>query len=249
MGMLLHTHFILAERARRDSLPRQTKFTEGYAVFIQLGNSMFSIFLASLTIGFSGAIMPGSLLTYTLRKSLSSGPKAGFIIVAGHALLELVLVILIFLGFDTILQSQLAQVLISIIGGALLIYMGIDMIRGSIKNSVAVHLDGNDPKAGNMLLSGIAISATNPYFLLWWAVIGLGYIMNSYIRFGVAGIIIFYIGHISSDFIWYGFVSTLVGTTSKFLKERPYRIIITILGCLLIFFGGKFIYSAVINLQ
>ena len=49
---------------------------------------MVEIFLQSLLIGYSGAMMPGSLLTYTLDKSIKSGPKAGLIISIGHALLE-----------------------------------------------------------------------------------------------------------------------------------------------------------------
>lgn len=209
---------------------------------------MILLFLSAVTVGFSGAIMPGSLLTYTIRKSLSEGPKAGFIITAGHALLELLLIILIFLGFDTILQSPYAQFLISIIGGALLIYMGADMIIGSIRNKISVHMDENDANSRGMLLSGIVISAANPYFLLWWAVIGLGFIMQSFNSYAVLGVIIYYIGHICADFIWYGFVSTLVGTTRKFLKEKPYRIIIVILGGLLIYFGSRFVSSAVTNL-
>jgi threonine/homoserine/homoserine lactone efflux protein len=208
---------------------------------------MIYTFFSSVAVGFSGAVMPGSLLTYTIRKSLSRGPKAGFIIIAGHALLELALIVLIFLGFDTVLQSDIAQLLISFIGGALLIYMGIDMIRGSIKNSVSVHLDEKTPKTGNMFLSGIVISAMNPYFLLWWAVIGLGFIMQAYNSFGLVGIAVYYLGHISADFIWYGFISTVVGTTRKFIKEKPYRIIIAFLGCLLIFFGGKFVFSAIMS--
>lgn len=209
---------------------------------------MLLLFASALTVGFSGAIMPGSLLTYTIRKSLSEGPKAGFIITAGHALLELALIILIFLGFDTILQSDLAGFLISIIGGALLIYMGIDMILSSVRNKVSVHMEGNDQNSRGMLLSGIVISATNPYFLLWWAVVGLGFIMQSYNSYAILGVVIYYIGHISADFIWFGFISTLVGTTRKFLKERPYRIIIILLGCLLVYFGGRFAYSAVTNM-
>jgi threonine/homoserine/homoserine lactone efflux protein len=208
---------------------------------------MILLYLSALTVGFSGAIMPGSLLTYTLRKSLSEGPRAGFIIITGHALLELALIIAIFLGFNTVLQSHTAQFLISIVGGALLIYMGIDMIRSSIKNKVSVHMQGNDQSSRGMLLSGVVISATNPYFLLWWAVIGLGFIMQSYHSYAILGVVIYYIGHISADFNWYGFISTLVGTTRKFLKEKFYRSIIIILGCLLIFFGGKFIVSAFIG--
>lgn len=205
---------------------------------------MILTFLSALGVGFSGAIMPGSLLTYTIRKSLSSGPIAGFIITAGHAVLELFLIILIFLGFDTVLQSAAAQLLISILGGALLLYMGMDMLLGAMKNSVKVRIDGNDPKSGGMFLSGIIISASNPYFLLWWAVIGLGFLLQSYSSFGLMGVVIYYIGHICADFIWYGFVSGVVGTTRKFMKEKLYRIIIGILGCLLIYFGGRFIYLA-----
>jgi threonine/homoserine/homoserine lactone efflux protein len=109
-------------------------------------------------------------------------------------------------------------------------------------------MEGKDTKARGMFLSGIVISAANPYFLLWWAVIGLGFIMQSYNSYGLAGVAIYYLGHISSDFIWYGFVTILVGTTRRFLKEKPYRITIVILGCLLIFFGGKFIYGAITSM-
>lgn len=206
---------------------------------------MILIFLSALAVGFSGAMMPGSLLTYTIRQSLSSGPRSGFIITSGHAILELILIILIFMGFDTVLQSHTAQFSISIIGGALLFYMGIDMIIGSIRNTVKVSTDGDSSNTRGMFLSGIVISATNPYFLLWWAVIGLGFIMQSYNTFGLVGVILYYFGHLSADFIWYGFVSTVVGTTKNFIKEKPYRIIIAVLGLLLIVFGGGFVYTAV----
>ena len=206
---------------------------------------MILTFISALGVGFSGAIMPGSLLTYTIRKSLTHGPVAGLIITAGHAILELFLIIMIFLGFDAVLQSDTAQFMISILGGALLIYMGIDMLVGSIKNSVKVRLDGSDTRSGSMFLSGIIISASNPYFLLWWAVIGLGFLLQSYSAYGLAGVIIYYVGHICADFIWYLFISTIVGTTRRFLREKPYRVIISILGCLLVYFGGSFIVSAV----
>ena len=131
----------------------------------------------------------------------------------------------------------------------MLIYMGIDMIIGSIRNKVSVHMDdSSNPKSRGMFLSGIVISATNPYFLLWWAVIGLGFIMQSYNSLGLLGVIIYYIGHICADFIWYGFISIVVGRTRQFIKDKPYRIIICILGCLLIFFGGKFVYTAISHL-
>lgn len=209
---------------------------------------MVLIFLSALAVGFSGSMMPGPLLTYTLRQSLSSGPLSGFFITAGHALLELALVILIFIGFDTILQSPAAQTVIGLLGGALLIYMGLDMILKSAKNAITLQTDGNRAGRGNMLVSGVVISAANPYFLLWWAVIGLGFIMQSYNAHGIVGVGVYYTGHISADFIWYGAISVIVGKTRRFINQKLYRAIIIALGCLLIFFGAKFVVDAVSNL-
>jgi threonine/homoserine/homoserine lactone efflux protein len=208
---------------------------------------MIKIFFAALTLGFSGAMMPGSLLTYTIKQSLSCGPRSGFIITLGHALLELVLLVLIFLGLNIILQSEAAQITIGTLGGLMLVYMGFDMIIKSIKNKVSVQVDSGK-SGGNMLLSGVLISAANPYFLIWWAVVGLGYVMESYETLGTTGVIVYYIGHISADFIWYGAVSIIVGTTRRFIKQTPYRVIIAVLGGLLIFFGGSFVYNAVTKL-
>lgn len=206
------------------------------------------LFFSALAVGFSGAIMPGPLLTYTVQRSLSDGPRAGFIITAGHAALELALIILIFLGFDIILQSDAMQLGISLVGGALLIWMGVGMVVGSVKNRIKIETDSATTKTRGMFLSGVLISAANPYFLLWWAVVGLGFIMQAYNTFGFIGIPVYYAGHIGADFIWYGLVSTVVGTTRRFIKEKPYRVIIGLLGGILVFFGGRFVYDAIVRM-
>ena len=81
---------------------------------------MAAILLSSMAVAFSGAVMPGPLLTYTIQQSLTKGGKSGFLIILGHALLELLLIVLIFFGFDMILQSNAAQIAIGLVGGALL---------------------------------------------------------------------------------------------------------------------------------
>lgn len=206
---------------------------------------MAYIFASSLALGFSGAMMPGSLLTYTIRQSLANGPRAGFVIVFGHSVLELALLFLIFLGFDMVLQSDAAQIGIGLVGGLLLIYMGWDMMRSAAKNRLAVQLDEGGSGNKGMFVSGIVISAANPYFLLWWAVIGLGFVMQAYQQLGTFGVALFFFGHILADFIWYGIVSTVVGKTRRFISPKAYRGVIAALGVLLVFFGGRFLYGAV----
>jgi threonine/homoserine/homoserine lactone efflux protein len=209
---------------------------------------MIPLFLSALTVGFSGAMMPGSLLTYTIRQSLASGPKSGFIIILGHALLELALIICIFLGLDILLKSNIAQIVIGILGGLLLCYMGIDMIIQAARKKITVRMDSGKDSTKSMLLSGVVISAANPYFLLWWAVIGLGFLLEAYRNFAYLGVAVYFIGHLFADFLWYGLISVVVGNTRKFIKEKPYRIAIMLLGGLLIVFGARFFVNAISSL-
>ncbi len=202
------------------------------------------LFLTALAVGFSGAMMPGSLLTYVIRQSLREGPKVGFLVIIGHALLELVLIVGIFLGLDMVLKSDAAQIAIGMIGGVLLCTIGADMIVKAAKNKVSVEMDAQDKNSERMVLSGALLSLANPYFLLWWAVIGLGFLTEAYRDFAVWGVAVYFAGHLTADFTWYGLISFVVGTTRKFISEKPYRVIIMVLGALLIFFGGKFLADA-----
>jgi len=206
---------------------------------------MAALWLTAVGVAFSGAIMPGPVLTYTIKQSFTSGAKAGFLIMIGHALLEIALIALIFLGFDVILQSDAAQIIIGIVGGLLLVYLGGDMIRSSVRNKIRIEVEGGGGSSGNMILSGLLISASNPYFLLWWAIIGLGFLLEAYKSFGFAGVAVFYLGHMVADFLWYGAISTIIGKTRKFVNMGVYRGIIVALGCLLVYFGGNFVYQAV----
>ena len=203
------------------------------------------LFLTALAVGFSGAMMPGSLLTYVIRQSLKEGPKVGFLVIIGHAILELALIVGIFLGLDMVLKSDAAQITIGVIGGLLLCYIGADMIFKAARGKVSVSMDAQGRNSEKMVLSGALLSMANPYFLLWWAVIGLGFLTDAYRDFAIWGVAVFFLGHILADFTWYGLISTVVGTTRKFIKEKPYRIIIVVLGALLIFFGARFLIDAV----
>ena len=115
---------------------------------------MLEVFLQSLLVGYSGAMMPGSLLTYTINKSIKSGVKAGLLISLGHCILELILVILIFIGVGKYLQTSLAQLVIGIIGGIVLIFFGINMLRDSVLNRLNIDFKNESKnKSGNELIA------------------------------------------------------------------------------------------------
>lgn len=207
---------------------------------------MVEVFFKSLLIGYSGALMPGSLLTYTLEKSIKTGAKAGFLISIGHALLELVLVFLIFLGVGKYLGTSTAQLVIGIVGGGVLVFFGVSMVKDIYLGRVNIDFKKqSDGKYGNIVVGGAVISASNPYFIIWWAAVGLGLMMNAYNSFGLIGVILFYFGHILADFSWYIFISTLVSKTRNFINLKIYKIIIVFLGICLIGFGVNFLVASV----
>ncbi|NLW55839.1 MAG: LysE family transporter [Firmicutes bacterium] len=206
---------------------------------------MIEILIQSMLIGYSGAVMPGSLLTYTLDQSIKSGVKAGLMVSIGHSLLELLLVTLIFFGLGQALSSTPAQILIGVLGGIVLIYLGASMIKESFTGKINIDLSmAPTTKNSNMIMGGALISAANPYFTVWWAAVGLGLIMNAYNAFGFVGVILFYLGHITADFSWYLFISWLVSKTRAFISLKFYKVLIILLGLCLLGFGAGFLWNS-----
>jgi len=207
---------------------------------------VIGIFFQSLLIGYSGAMMPGSLFTYTVDRSIRHGTKTGLIVSLGHSLLELVLVILIFLGAGKYLSTDMARAVIGLIGGVVLGFLGFGMIKDVYLNKISLDTEDNkSTKQGNMFLAGAVLSATNPYFIIWWSAVGLTLIMNSYYAFGITGIAIFYIGHILADISWFTFVAALISKTRHLINIKAYKVIIVVLAVCLIGFGVTFFASGI----
>ncbi len=223
---------------------------------------MWTIFWTALVVGFSGAMMPGPLLTVTIGESVRRGFMAGPLIVLGHAILEIVLVVLLVLGLAQWLASGQVHTVIALVGGAFLVYMGWTMTRDAWQGRVSLDLDAqgsagppasksadaavrdpaNAKAAGpgmHPVVAGILVSLSNPYFTFWWATVGLGFIITS-IAFGTAGLVAFIIGHLLSDLIWYSLVSGAVAGGRRFMSQQVYRGVIAVCGVFLVGLGAYF---------
>ncbi len=185
-------------------------FSIGYHLYqlCKETNDLIGTFCQSLLIAYSGAVMPGPLLTYNINQSMRVGIRSGFLLVAGHALLEIATIALLFLGLGKFLSTNTAQIIVGSAGGVLLIILGALMIRAVIKCKARLYTQENGKaKSGGLVINGIVISAMNPYFIIWWTVIGLGLMLAAYSAYGLIGIAVFFAGHILADFSWYIFIS------------------------------------------
>lgn len=202
--------------------------------------NIFTIFFTSLLVGLSGAVMPGPLLTINIYNTLRKGIKSGFSTIIGHSIIEAIIFVAILVGLKQFLSHKLTQVVIGILGGGTLIFMGINMIRAHKTINLELELSSSSVSKSNDILKGILATMSNPYWYIWWATIGLNYISISR-RAGTYGPTAFYFGHISSDFVWYGLVAFLTAKGVKKMNQKIYKLLILMLGIFLIFLGTSFI--------
>lgn len=201
---------------------------------------LFGIFGTSFVIALSGALMPGPVLTVTISESSRRGFWAGPLIIVGHGILELVLVVLLLLGLGPYLRKDIAFGIIGLSGALILIWMALGMFR-SIP-SLKFNMEPAVEETGNLVWAGMLTSLANPYWLIWWATIGLGYIMYSF-KFGTWGIIAFFLGHILADLAWYSMISFGISQGSRFFSDGIYRKLIGFCATFLVLFSFYFFYS------
>jgi len=211
-------------------------------------SSFAGIFAAAFVLGLSGAMTPGPLLAFTISSAAKRGPYVGFLIVLGHGILESTLVVLIFLGVATFLKSPLVLRIVGGAGAVVLATMGVMMLRDLPKMSLAAAVSGARGGGGtlgieNPVLGGLALTALNPTFPVWWA--GMGVAMVAKYGTTVENICVFYAGHITSDFVWYLAVSLVIGHGRQFISDRVYRIFIGICAAALVAFAVLFAHAAI----
>lgn len=215
-------------------------------------NNLLVIFSFSLLVALSGAMVPGPLLTYTILKTLETrrrGFLVGAWVIVGHAILESLLIIAILLGFSALLKKPIVIKIIGSLGGLFLLYMGTSIILNVIRKRVprvlneGIKTAANNSyssalKLSNPILGGILVSMSNPYWWIWWATVGFGFMLHYRISFvNWPALLSFLIGHEMGDLSWYFTVSTLISIGRHHINDKIYNIILVLCGVGIIVFG------------
>lgn len=202
------------------------------------------IFTGAFVTAFSGAIVPGPMLTITIADSIEKGFISGPLITLGHSIIEIVLIILIIFNFQKYLLLPNVKLIVFVCGGIMLVFMGLHMIIKRKKKDINTNLKSKNRFSTNIVLEGILVSIFNPYWIIWWMTIGLGYVIKS-LKFGFLGITVFFIGHILADLGWFSFISLAFSKGKIFIYKRVYHRIILVCGIFLMLFGIWFLYSGI----
>lgn len=196
-------------------------------------------FLAQvLIISCSGAMQPGPVTATAIAMGARSR-YAGPLIAIGHGIIEFPLMVVIILGMGKYFRLPKVQIAIGLAGGVFLILMAIQALL-----SLKARADAQ-PKAlaGKPILAGIILSATNPYFLLWWATVGLA-LATQAAKWGVWAFAMFALAHWSVDLVWLQILSWASFKGSSLLGPRVQQIVLLICSLAIFGFGVFFIYTA-----
>jgi len=201
----------------------------------------FLLFLGSVVlISLSGVLMPGPITAITVVKG-SRHWRAGSLVALGHGVVEFPLIGLIYLGVGILFQKQIVRTGIGILGGAVLIWMGIEMLINSRRARIT-----SEEREINPFLGGILLSIGNPYFLLWWATIGASLTVQA-MNFGAIGVVSFALVHWFCDLAWLQFLSWLSFQGGRFFGRKLQITLFIICGLAMLYFGMFFLTDAVLG--
>jgi len=193
--------------------------------------------LVVIVISASGVMSPGPLFAANIFYGLKGGTKAGLKMAYGHTVVELPLVILLGIGAFSLEAIPEFRTYIAIIGAiGLFVFAGIQL-KQVFKNS----LDNiKEPKQGPFL-TGILLSALNPFFIIWWLTIGFKLISDALIIWSFWGILIMFLLHIWMDYAWLSSTALVSSRISKILSNRSFKFLVVGLSIILVYFGITFL--------
>lgn len=197
-----------------------------------------SFIIQVLLISLSGVMAPGPVTAATIGKGYKS-PHAGALVSIGHGIIEIPLIILIFFGFANIFKNQYIKPVTALFGGIFLIYLSINIFIETKKISIK-----SENYKNSSLLAGIVLSATNPYFFIWWITAGAAMVIQS-MEFGLAGLFTFILAHLMCDFIWLYFLSAFSYKSGKIFGKKYQKALLFVCALLLFIFSIKFIFDGI----
>lgn len=194
-------------------------------------------FLATVTaISLTGVIVPGPVTAVTITRSMQR-KAAGPLIALGHAIVELPIILLVWLGFATFMAAPWARVVVGIAGGIVLIWMGV----GTLRTKPQAFEQRREVGRG-CVFAGITTTLANPYLLVWWGTIGAALVMGAG-AWGLAGVLAFAVTHLLCDLGWLCILSWGIFTSRRFFKPEVLRALLAVCGVALLGFGVYFLIS------
>lgn len=217
-----------------------------------MDGDLLSFIITVVLVTVSGALAPGPLFFRVISHGRKSGARGGLAFSIGHTLFEFSLVLfLAFIwsfGTTQVADESIMNLYGGIVGGLALYAFGAIHIYESTKSKT----DNNQKEAKSQrikhpLVLGLAYTGLNPFFIVWWLLVGANLVLLSLEFASLTGVVFMYICHVWIDYVWYMSVAHLAKMGTNIMGFRWYRVIMAVFGAVLIYFGLTFLIDSLIS--
>lgn len=186
--------------------------------------------------GIAFAAPPGALTVEAVRRGLTgSGFRPALLVGLGSLIGDGVYALLALAGLAALMDRPLLRVGVGTAGTVVLLYLAWETIRQARIGSPP--LDGGTARGGSAFVSGIAISLTNPFAVVFW--LSLGGTIAALVGPGAATstLALFFTSFLLGSLLWAFVLAGLVHWGQRFLGQLLGRWVTLACGLALATFG------------
>lgn len=199
---------------------------------------VLSLSVAGVALGVIEGIKPGPLLTMVIRETLSGGLRAGVWTAAAPIFTDGPLIIVSLVAASWISTRPSILIVISILGAAYLLKMGLECFSIEPPSSDLAEVDVSDS-----FKRGVLTNLLNPNVYIFWFLIG-GPLMASVADEEPLAPVAYAVTFLVSIIIVKSIIALAFDRTRGNLSRRSYSIMLSLCGVAMIFFAIGFTYQA-----
>ena len=201
-----------------------------------------SLALAAAALGLSAGFAPGPLLTLVLSQTLAHGPGEGVKVALAPILTDAPTILAAWLVLSRFAGTPTVLAVVALAGAALLCRYGWDCFKAPSPDA------GNPDLAPRSVLRGVAANFANPHPYLFWATVGVPFLLETATA-GAVPVIVFLAVFFASIIGAKVAAALVAGRFRRFLSSRAYRLLMAGLGLSLFYFAFCFARQGLALLQ
>ncbi len=191
----------------------------------------------------SGALAPGPLFFATVSHGVKLGAKSGFVFSIAHSLVESTLILLLASGLVPIANESAIKIAIGVAGGVVLLLFGTMQIRSALTSNYR-ETTQKEVTTQNLLVTGLAFTGLNPFFIVWWLTAGANLILLALEFASFAGVVFMFLCHVWIDVVWLTLIAHFAKMGTNVVGRSWYRVIMSVFGLALVYYGLTFLAAA-----
>jgi threonine/homoserine/homoserine lactone efflux protein len=199
--------------------------------------SLPALLVSAYLVSLATVVVPGPITLVATRLALHHHTGAAALFLAGVTTLDIVLFLALAGGAAPALHLAGALPMVEIVGGIAIIWAGV----GSMRGAIAPHRHSVHPRVierrylGHFFL-GIAVSAANPQYWIWWVTAGLAFVQAA-ARHGADGLTWLLVALIAGVVSWYVPLLVALQRGRALLSPRAEHLVVRGLGVVMIALG------------